>query len=604
MSPKAADACAVRYVDMPSEVKSSESTLAVPTRQAYPGEPSSEEWRRRLTVKVEPVREHVQRDRSPSRKKRRGSRTKTSPCGAPENEDCQRESQQGKGILSRKVTRAERALEPKENPVYKAVVRPSEMPLGYSKVLQRRQDAELTAPFDTAVTAEHARAMEFSAEDGTGHWRRHMKCGVAYRKGPFTCSEKMLIEEALQQYAEKEGYSSIEEAFKRSASAGKSSFVPFHEIAKCLPERPIVSIYGYIRRKFACKSRSGTWTTEEVKQLVQLNEQISKNLRGRWVRIAAELGRSPADVRDKWRSVQPRLEAAKLSCVKQPLDAEALEERNQCENESKLVTRLDPLKDALCVTLTKEDKKRLLEEIQRDTGELLPACGIPWQRIQSRAFPQHHHAQLRQSYFHSVVPGELRRRMGTKARAVLLRHLLRALQKLQQHELLVSGLEGVQWLQLLPFVPVSLQLYILKKSIRSHISDKNISIEQAVSELVEKMGDALLAKRKSDARLLLRGVLPPETQQSIEAAVRAEAIQKGWNDGKTKRRIRRKILNAAKSELERLKARNRLVLDAPLNAPQKTCCEDVSQQIILATTSRDEKREQKTDADDLRRLDA
>ena len=70
------------------------------------------------------------------------------------------------------------------------------------------------------------------------------------------------------------------------------------EIAKCLPNRPVQSIYRHGLRQLHPFKR-GAWSDEEVEMLISLVTQIGK----KWAHIQAKLNRSADSCRDKYREM-------------------------------------------------------------------------------------------------------------------------------------------------------------------------------------------------------------------------------------------------------------------------------------------------------------
>lgn len=70
------------------------------------------------------------------------------------------------------------------------------------------------------------------------------------------------------------------------------------EIAKCLPDRPVQSVYRHGLRQLHPFKR-GAWTDEEVENLIGLVAQVGK----KWAHIQANLSRSADSCRDKYREM-------------------------------------------------------------------------------------------------------------------------------------------------------------------------------------------------------------------------------------------------------------------------------------------------------------
>ncbi len=70
------------------------------------------------------------------------------------------------------------------------------------------------------------------------------------------------------------------------------------EIAKCLPNRPVQSVYRHGLRQLHPFKR-GAWSEKEVEKLIELVAQVGK----KWAHIQAKLNRSADSCRDKYREV-------------------------------------------------------------------------------------------------------------------------------------------------------------------------------------------------------------------------------------------------------------------------------------------------------------
>lgn len=519
-------------------------------------EDSPQEWLKRLTVKVERDDNACADERNraecaasvenASNRRHRGSK----------KEQKERRRRGGSGDPG-KAPKEERLLTPTEAPVYTPALAPSQLPFGSSKVVKAGEEA---------FSAGQLQLLELSAAGTTGLWRMHARSGINYRKGPFTTEERLIVEEALEQYAQREGLDSVEEAVRSlSGNIGRKNCGRFHSIAKCLPERPFVSVYGYIRRRISGNVKRGPWTEEEARQLVQLAKRYPQSARGRWVKIGAVLNRRPADVCEKWRGLQPRLsqfEEASLPALEDKNDSTEAEASAEASGDTAIHASF-----ADTGQFNEAQKQLLLHEVQRKTGEELPSFGIPWRRIQAESFPHCEHAVLRRVFCSVLVPGELERRMGTKPRPVILRHILRCFRRLEGP--LPPQLRGVEWLDILPFVPASLQREVVRNAAGSVVREEGASLEAAIPQLVHDHGHSLESMRKKDASRLLRAALPVAVQQALEARVLAKATLKGWPENTIKKKIRKRIRKAAAEELDRLKSRLRHVRASPLNAPPR-----------------------------------
>ncbi|CDI77685.1 Myb-like DNA-binding domain-containing protein, related [Eimeria acervulina] len=536
-----------------------------------------QEWLKRLTVKVEP------NDTTSGSFQREASSTVASSSECYSSEFLRKEPERSevrhkkekKEKSFRKPPKDERILIPKEAPVYVPALAPSQLPFGASQVVRKGEES---------FSPNQLQFLSLAAPGATGLWRLHARSGLNYRKGPFTTEERLIIEEALEQYAQREGLSSVEEAVKSlsGGSGGRHNVGRFQVIARCLPERPFASVYGYIRRRITGAVKRGFWSEEETRQLLLLARRIPSSIRGRWVKIGAILNRRPADVCDRWRTLQPRLsqlEAQYLHAIEDQKTSAEGGSSSPAEEGVAAVAVADSsaaANDAAAAesgksSLTEEQRRLLLQEVQQRTGEELPSFGIPWQRIQEEAFPTRSHSCLRHAYNLLVLPEELERRMQANPRPVVLRHVLRCLGRLLQQEQLPPGLRGVEWQDILPFVPASLQQSVVRDAAFGIMKDEGIALDAAVARLLQLHEQRLTSTRRKDAAKLLRGALPVYVQQSLEMEIMKRAQAKGWSPEKIKKKMRRKRRAAAAKELTRLKARLAEVKASPLNAPPRGC---------------------------------
>ncbi|OEH74230.1 uncharacterized protein LOC34622236 [Cyclospora cayetanensis] len=536
--------------------------------EVHAEEDSPQQWLQRLTVKVEPGQDEPAKKGSTAASIVFSERQEAQTWDRGRKRGKSRRSDGEKRRKSHgaveKPPKEESILFPREAPVYVPALATSQLPFGSSQLVRSGEET---------FSADQLQLLDLAAPGATGLWRMHTKSGVNYRKGPFTTEERLIVEEALEQYAQREGLESLEEAVRSlSGNIGRKTSGRFHSIARCLPERPFISVYGYIRRRITGNAKRGPWTAEETQQLVQLAKRIPPS-RGRWVKIGAVLNRRPVDVCDKWRLVQPRLSQ---HAAEAPL--EALEDKSSATTEADAEAPVnsqnrDAVATASCAAgpgsgqLGEAAREQLLREVQRKTGEDLPSFGVPWRRIQEESFPLCAHSFLRRIYALSVVPDELERRMGVDPRPIILRHILRCFRRLEEQ--LPARLRGVEWLDILPFVPAGLQYNVVRTASAHLIRVEGTSVDAVVPQLIEEHQKSMDAMRKKDARRLLRAALPVSVQESLEAKVRAKAALKGWPEKTVKKKVRKKIRKAAVEELERLKDRLKEVRAFPLNAPPR-----------------------------------
>ncbi|CDJ58737.1 hypothetical protein, conserved [Eimeria maxima] len=529
-----------------------------------------QEWLKRLTVKVEPesndaVCNSEQPAESAGILSSEGISSEYLPISSKSGKV--KSKKERKKSSSGKPPKDERVLIPKEAPVYVPALAPSLLPFGSSQVVTKGEET---------FSADQLQLLELAGPGAKGLWRLHARSGINYRKGPFTTEEKLIIEEALDQYMQREGFSTLEEAVQSlTGNLGKKSAGRFQAIARCLPDRPFVSVYGYIRRRITGSVKRGVWSKEETHQLLLLARRFPSSLRGRWVKIGNILNRRPADVCDRWRTVQPRLHEleAELLHALEDKAAAAAAAAGKGEGEEANLAAVNTAAVVAATRLNTEEKVLLLQEVQQKTGEELPCFGIPWQRIREETFPLKSHACLRCVYNLVILPEELYKRMQANPRPVVLRHVLRCLGRLllQQQQQLPPGLRGIEWLDILPFVPASLQLSVLKEAAGSIMREEGVPIEVAVPRLLQQHEYRLNKTRKKDAARLLRAALPVYVQQNLEEEIKKKGKEKNWSEDKLKKKMRRKRRATAAKELARLKERLTQIRACPLNAPPRGC---------------------------------
>lgn len=71
------------------------------------------------------------------------------------------------------------------------------------------------------------------------------------------------------------------------------------KIASVLPDRSVQSCHNVCRRKFNCYNYKGKWSLAEEQHLLAL----VKVHQHEWKQIGDEMGRTPENVRDKWREL-------------------------------------------------------------------------------------------------------------------------------------------------------------------------------------------------------------------------------------------------------------------------------------------------------------
>ena len=116
------------------------------------------------------------------------------------------------------------------------------------------------------------------------------------RTGKYSAEETATIIEAVKEYCAMKQITVARLCSECDHKADlKGSWM---EIAKCLPNRPVQSVYRHGLRQLHPFKR-GAWTEAEVEMLISLVAQVGK----KWAHIQAKLNRSADSCRDKYREV-------------------------------------------------------------------------------------------------------------------------------------------------------------------------------------------------------------------------------------------------------------------------------------------------------------
>lgn len=121
----------------------------------------------------------------------------------------------------------------------------------------------------------------------------------SFKKGPFSRLEKNMVDEALKDVLQEEGYIFTKEQIVNFLSREKPQ-LPRHfwrRVAHRIPSRRVESIYDHTRRRLSTKNYRGKWMDDEVIHL-----KIMVQIYGfQWSKIASSLNRLPGACYDKWR---------------------------------------------------------------------------------------------------------------------------------------------------------------------------------------------------------------------------------------------------------------------------------------------------------------
>nr|UXY87181.1 myb-like DNA binding protein [Cryptomonas sp.] len=120
-----------------------------------------------------------------------------------------------------------------------------------------------------------------------------------FKKGPFTRSEQVLVDKALDKVLNEEGIPYDINRGRKILSMERKELPRnfWKRVAMYVPARTVESIYDHARRRLSSKNYQGKWTEDEVlrlKKLIELHGQ-------KWTKIGSSLNRLPGACYDKWR---------------------------------------------------------------------------------------------------------------------------------------------------------------------------------------------------------------------------------------------------------------------------------------------------------------
>ncbi|GAA95925.1 uncharacterized protein L969DRAFT_84482 [Mixia osmundae IAM 14324] len=125
--------------------------------------------------------------------------------------------------------------------------------------------------------------------------------GLTYKKGKFNSDEEAAIEAFLEDYKKRndldeDGMLRVIYAKGKKARAEHQDFWP--NLTATLKERPVIAVYHYLQRLKHPQGRQGAWTPSQDKALKDAHLMFG----GEWNKVSANVGRMPADCRDRWRN--------------------------------------------------------------------------------------------------------------------------------------------------------------------------------------------------------------------------------------------------------------------------------------------------------------
>jgi hypothetical protein len=129
--------------------------------------------------------------------------------------------------------------------------------------------------------------------------RKWMEPEARFIHGKFSPEEETTLRNALVAIAEERGMTldALTELLTNSMEDKTKGWWP--KIAACLPRRSVTSVQNFCKRRFNQANYKDKWSKEHEKLLAKLVEKYGR----KWTKIAAELDRTPHNVRDKWRTI-------------------------------------------------------------------------------------------------------------------------------------------------------------------------------------------------------------------------------------------------------------------------------------------------------------
>jgi hypothetical protein len=123
--------------------------------------------------------------------------------------------------------------------------------------------------------------------------------GLVYKKGKFSAIEVQQVKDAIEAYASRHCLTmdQVRDDIIFSKEKGKESNF-FVEITACVPLRPVIAVYHYIKRAYHPNRLQGEFTAE---QDAALKDAVIR-LGHKWEKVSEEVGRTASDCRDRYRN--------------------------------------------------------------------------------------------------------------------------------------------------------------------------------------------------------------------------------------------------------------------------------------------------------------
>ncbi|KAJ6539526.1 hypothetical protein B0H19DRAFT_1179462 [Mycena capillaripes] len=123
--------------------------------------------------------------------------------------------------------------------------------------------------------------------------------GLVYKKGKFSAIEIQQVNDAMENYRTTRGLS--EEDVNKiifPSDETKKDTAFWSEITSAVSQRPIISVYHYVRRAHHPMKQQGKWRPDEDAKLIQAVTSLGQQ----WEKVAQSVGRMAPDCRDRYRN--------------------------------------------------------------------------------------------------------------------------------------------------------------------------------------------------------------------------------------------------------------------------------------------------------------
>lgn len=129
--------------------------------------------------------------------------------------------------------------------------------------------------------------------------RKWINEGVTYKKGRFSETEEKLLQKSLCDFALENKMSLCELLEMMSHTLPEKNKKVWNKIAEALPNRSILAVQNFCKRRFHPNNYKRNWTSEEE---TELKAMVTKT-GFKWSELATHFQRTRHNVRDKWRSI-------------------------------------------------------------------------------------------------------------------------------------------------------------------------------------------------------------------------------------------------------------------------------------------------------------